>query len=59
MEWEKLKQFIEAYSAGGDASVVSIRQVDNSSDSSGSDFARAAPKYSNAQALAALEFGLS
>lgn len=57
MEWEKLKQFIEAYSGGGDTGVVSIRQVDNSSSSSGSDLAK--PKYSNAQALAALEFGLT
>lgn len=78
LEWEKLKQFIEAYSSGdrGDTGMVSIRKVEDSSGSSGSSSSsssrtkdnndnsnnhrvRSNNRFSNAQALAALEFGLS
>lgn len=58
LEWDKLKQFMEAYGSGHDGGVVSVRAVGTDSDSSGSARNSNGAKFSNAQALAALEFGL-
>lgn len=60
LEWDKLKQFMEAYGNGRDGGIITVRPVDtDSSESSGSTRNSHGVRYSNAQALAALEFGLT